>query len=125
MSSSKRRKKESMRADYDFASGQRGKYAAAARAAGADRVRADALAGDDAPPFRVRARVRNGRLVVDEPTTLPEGTVLDLVPDDGGDDLDATERAARDAALLRGLDEARKGKGRPATEVLARLRRRR
>jgi hypothetical protein len=27
----------------------------------------------------VRARVRNGRLVVDEPTDLPDGTELDLV----------------------------------------------
>jgi hypothetical protein len=28
----------------------------------------------------VRARVRNGRLVVDEPTDLPDGTELELVP---------------------------------------------
>lgn len=28
----------------------------------------------------VRARVRNGRLVVDEPTDLPDGMELDLVP---------------------------------------------
>ncbi len=39
----------------------------------------------------LRARVQNGRLVVDEPTALPEGTVLDLVVDDEGDDLDAAE----------------------------------
>lgn len=36
----------------------------------------------------VRARVSNGRLVVDEPTTLPEGTKIDLVALD--DDLDDT-----------------------------------
>ena len=30
--------------------------------------------------IRVRARVRNGRLVVDEPTDLPDGTELELVP---------------------------------------------
>lgn len=30
----------------------------------------------------VRAQVKNGRLIVDEPTSLPEGTVLDLVLDD-------------------------------------------
>jgi len=30
----------------------------------------------------IRARVRNGRLTVDEPTELPEGLVLDLVIDD-------------------------------------------
>ena len=33
----------------------------------------------------IRARVRNGRLIVDEPTDLPEGTELDLVIDDAGD----------------------------------------
>jgi hypothetical protein len=27
----------------------------------------------------IRARVKDGKLVVDEPTLLPEGTVLDLV----------------------------------------------
>lgn len=36
---------------------------------------------------QLRARVENGRLVLDEPTTLPEGTVIDLVADDEGDDL--------------------------------------
>jgi hypothetical protein len=30
----------------------------------------------------VRAHVRNGRLIVDEPTDLPDGTELDLVADD-------------------------------------------
>ena len=42
----------------------------------------------------IRARVRSGRLVLDEPTDLPEGTVLDLVVDDEGDDMDDAERAA-------------------------------
>ena len=32
----------------------------------------------------LRANVQNGRLIVEEPTTLPEGTVLDLVADDEG-----------------------------------------
>ncbi len=35
-----------------------------------------------------RAKVHGGRLVLDEPTALPEGSVLDLVLDDEGDDLD-------------------------------------
>ena len=30
----------------------------------------------------VRAYVRNGRLIVDEPTDLPDGTEIDLVADD-------------------------------------------
>ena len=72
----------------------------------------------------VRARVQNGRLVVDEPTSLPEGTILDLVLDDEGDDLDETERAARDDAIERAWQDAQAGLGRPASEVLKDLRRR-
>jgi hypothetical protein len=33
----------------------------------------------------VRARVRNGRLVVDEPTDLPEGTEIELVAEESSD----------------------------------------
>ena len=72
----------------------------------------------------VRARVKNGRLVVDEPTSLPEGTVLDLVVDDEGDDLDAAERAQRDEALVKAWRQAQSGLGRPAEDVLNDLRRR-
>jgi hypothetical protein len=43
----------------------------------------------------LKARVRGGRLVVDEPTDLPEGTELELLPLDPGDWLDDTDRAAR------------------------------
>lgn len=45
----------------------------------------------------LRARVEKGRLVLDEPTTLPEGTLVDLVVDDEGDDLtdDEDERCTR------------------------------
>jgi hypothetical protein len=55
----------------------------------------------------VRARVRNGRLVVDEPTDLPDGTELELVPVDV--DLDgaipptdplSAEESAKVAAIL-------------------------
>ena len=42
----------------------------------------------------LRARVEKGRLVLDEPTTLPEGTLVDLVADDEGDDLTDDERCA-------------------------------
>ena len=69
-----------------------------------------------------RARVRNGRLVVDEPTELPEGTVLDLVVDDEGDDMDDAERAALDASIALALDAVRAGKVRPAADVVADLR---
>lgn len=59
---------------------------------------------------------------MDEPTDLPEGTVLELVADDEGDDLDATERAALHDAIERAMDAARAGKVRPAADVLAELR---
>jgi len=47
----------------------------------------------------LKAHVRNGRLVLDEPTDLPEGEIVELVPFNemlasGGDDLDDEERAA-------------------------------
>ena len=59
---------------------------------------------------------------MDEPTDLPEGTVLDLVVDDEGDDMDDAERAALDASISRGLSAARAGRVRPAAEVLSDLR---
>lgn len=46
------------------------------------------------PTMSIRASVVAGRLVVDEQTDLPEGTVLDLVLDDEGDNLDEAERSA-------------------------------
>jgi hypothetical protein len=36
----------------------------------------------------LKACVHNGRLLVDEPTQLPEGTEIDLLPLDPGDWLD-------------------------------------
>jgi hypothetical protein len=50
----------------------------------------------------VKAHVRGGRIVVDDPTDLPEGTELHLVLADEGDDFDDEERAA----LHEALDEA-------------------
>jgi hypothetical protein len=73
----------------------------------------------------VRATVRNGRLIVDQPTDLPEGTVLDLVVDDEGDQLDDEERQALNAAISRSLAQAEEGRTAPAEEILERLRARR
>jgi len=47
----------------------------------------------------IKARVRAGRLVVDEPTELPEGTEIQLLPLDPGDWLDDDDRAALHQAL--------------------------
>jgi hypothetical protein len=46
----------------------------------------------------IKARVHAGRLVLDEPTTLPEGTEVELLPLDPGDWLDDADRAALHAA---------------------------
>ena len=48
----------------------------------------------------LKARVKAGRLVVDEPTDLPEGTEVELLPLDPGDWLDEHDRAALHKALL-------------------------
>ena len=72
----------------------------------------------------IRARVRNGRLTVDEPTELPEGLVLDLVIDDEGDDLGEEERQALHSALERAAKDAEAGRARPADDVLRDLRNR-
>ena len=47
----------------------------------------------------LKARVKAGRLVVDEPTDLPEGTEIELLPLDPGDWLDEEDRAALHQAL--------------------------
>ena len=57
----------------------------------------------------LKARVVNGRLVLDEPIDLPEGTELELVIADAQDDLDDDERQALDKALTESWNSARKG----------------
>jgi len=71
----------------------------------------------------LQARVENGRLVLDEPTKLPEGTVVDLVADDEGDDLTDEERRALHEALSASWESAEAGRLRPASEILDELRR--
>jgi hypothetical protein len=68
----------------------------------------------------LRARVKNGRLILDEPTNLPEGTEVELAP---VDELDDQERARLHAALDEADDELRAGKGIPGELVVAALRR--
>ncbi len=47
----------------------------------------------------MKARVENGRLVLDEPTDLPEGTVVPLEIARDWDDLDDEERARLHASI--------------------------
>ena len=73
----------------------------------------------------LKARVHNGRLVMDVPTEFPEGTEFDLVIADEDDELDPDERAALDAALARSWEQARAGQTRPVAEYLEELKARR
>ena len=75
----------------------------------------------------LKAHVHNGRLVLDEPTNLPEGEVVELVPLDevlasGGDYLDEEERERLHASIERGLDDVKAGRTVDAREVIKRLR---
>jgi hypothetical protein len=70
----------------------------------------------------LKARVHNGRFVVDEPTALPEGTEVHLLPLDPGDWLDADDRAALHQALLASQEDVEAGRLFDADEVLKELR---
>jgi hypothetical protein len=72
----------------------------------------------------LKARVHNGRLVLDEPTDLPEGEVVELVPlavalDDEFDD---EERAQLRQALDESIEQMKAGKTIDVAEALAELR---
>lgn len=73
-----------------------------------------------AEPNVLEAIVRNGRLVLDEPTELPEGEVVRLIPADY-DDLDDEERAKLHESLERAWKQEQAGEGRPAEEFLKNL----
>lgn len=67
----------------------------------------------------LRARVRNGRLVLDEPTNLPEGAEVELMPID---DMDDEERAELNRSLDEGIAQAEAGDVIDGPEFLASLR---
>jgi len=75
-----------------------------------------------AGPMTIKARVCGGRLVVDEPINLPEGTELELLPLDPGDWLDDADRAALHAALAQSQADVDAGRLVDAADVLKRLR---
>jgi hypothetical protein len=70
----------------------------------------------------LRAHAENGRVVLDEPMDVPDGTPLTVVPSYEGDDLDDEERAELHAELRASLDEAKAGHLVDFDEVLAELR---
>jgi hypothetical protein len=55
----------------------------------------------------MKAHVKGGRLVLDEPTDLPDGTEVELVPIE--DEFEPEERARLDAALERSRAQAKAG----------------
>lgn len=73
----------------------------------------------------LRARVHNGRITLDEPTDLPEGTVLELVPAVEVDELDDEDRSKLHAAIRRGIEQGQNGQARPIVEALTEIRARR
>ena len=58
----------------------------------------------------IKARVQDGRLIVDEPTSLPEGTEVQLLPLDPGDWLDPEDRAALHEALAQSEEDVKAGR---------------
>jgi hypothetical protein len=78
----------------------------------------------------LKARVENGRIKLDEPTDLPEGKLVELVPLDevflgGGDDLDDKERAALHESIREGIEDMEAGRTVDAKKAIAELRSRR
>lgn len=75
-------------------------------------------------PFK--AHVQNGRLVLDEPTDLPEGRIVELLPLDevlagGGDHLPDEERQALHRSIDEGIEDFENGDTEDAFELVARL----
>jgi hypothetical protein len=70
----------------------------------------------------IKGRVRSGRLVVDEPTDLPEGAEVELLPLDPGDWLGDEERAALHQALRDSDIDVAENRLVNAAEILRELR---
>ena len=72
----------------------------------------------------LKAHVRNGQIVLDEPAELAEGmTVSVFLCDSTGDSLSDGERADLHRSIRRGLEQANAGELIDADEILAELER--
>jgi hypothetical protein len=70
----------------------------------------------------VSAHVYGGRIVLDEPVDLPEGTVVEvLLPDDVEHELTAQERAELEAEVEEGAAEFERGEFEDARAFALRL----
>jgi hypothetical protein len=70
-----------------------------------------------------KIQVKNGRLVLDEPTDLPDGAEVEVLVID--DELTVEERAELHESLDRALEDSDGGRGMEAWEYLDRYRARR
>jgi hypothetical protein len=70
----------------------------------------------------LRAHVAKGRIVVDEPVDLPDGTQVQVEVVNDSDGLDDEDRARLHAAIERGQGEIDRGEGIPAEQLIAELR---
>jgi hypothetical protein len=68
----------------------------------------------------LKARVHNGRLVLDEPTDLPEGAEVELVAVD--DSFDPEERVRLVAAIDEGIEDFERGDHMDGFEMIAQMR---
>jgi len=68
------------------------------------------------------ARVKNGRLTLDEPTDLPEGSVVPLEIADEWDELDDEERAELHESLRESIEQMKAGETISIEQALADLR---
>jgi hypothetical protein len=71
------------------------------------------------------ALVKNGRFTLNEPTDLPEGTVVPLVIVGDWDDLDDAERAELHDAIGEGIEDMEADRTVDAKTAIAKLRSRR
>jgi hypothetical protein len=71
--------------------------------------------------MQLKAVVKHGRIVMNEPTELPEGTELVLAVVDEGDDMDDAERARLHESLRKSIAQAKAGQLIDGDEVIGRL----
>ena len=72
--------------------------------------------------MHIKGRVEGGRLKVDEPTDLADGTEVSLYLVDVDDDLDDAERAELHKALAESQEDIKAGRLVDAADVLKGLR---
>ncbi len=71
----------------------------------------------------LKGRVKAGKVVIDEPLDLPEGSEIELLVVDPGDDLDDDERERLHATLVMAEEEIERGEGVAADHLIESLRR--